>query len=153
MTGRLGIDFVVARRNGTWAPYAIEMNLREGGTSHPYGTLWLLTGGSLDEAKTTYRTPSGRAKHYFATDRLRHPAYRGIALHDFLGAATTAGLDWDPNSQTGAVFHLLRCLEEEGRIGVTAIGDSPDQARQLYGAVAKVLDGLAAERTATAGRH
>jgi len=152
-TGRFGVDFVVARRDGTWVPYAVEMNLREGGTSHPYGTLWLLTDGSLDETKTTFRTPSGRAKHYFATDRLRHSDFRGIALEDFLGAATAAGLDWDPTSQTGAVFHLLRSLEEEGRIGVTAIGDSPGQAHALYVGVARLLDGLAAERAATAGHR
>jgi hypothetical protein len=150
VTGRFGVDFVVARRDGTWVPYAVEMNLREGGTSHPYGSLWLLTDGSLDEAKTTFRTPSGQAKHYFATDRLRHPDFRGIALEDFLGAARAAGLDWDPTSQTGAVFHLLRSLEDEGRIGVTAIGDSPGQAQALYLDVARLLDALAAERAATA---
>jgi hypothetical protein len=147
--GRFGVDFVVVRCGGVWEPYAVDMNLREGGTSHPYGTLSLLTDGSLDAAKTTYRTPSGQEKYYFASDRLRHPDYRGITLRDFLEAATAAAVDWDPNSQTGAVFHLLRSLEEEGRIGVTAIGDSPDQAHGLYRDVGKVLDGLAAEREAT----
>jgi hypothetical protein len=62
VVGRFGIDFVVARREGGWAPYAVEVNLREGGTSHPYGALWLLTDGSLDESKTSFRTPSGQEK-------------------------------------------------------------------------------------------
>jgi len=146
VAGRLGVDFVVARRNGSWAPYAVEINLHEGGTSHPYGTLWLLTDGSLDEEKTTFRAPSGQAKHYFATDRLSDPGYRRIALRDFLAAATASGLDWDSNSQTGAVFHLLCSLEDEGRIGVTAIGDSADQAHQLYLRVVRLLDRLASER-------
>jgi hypothetical protein len=146
VAGRLGVDFVVARRNGSWAPYAVEINLHGGGTSHPYETLWLLTDGSLDEAKTTFRAPSGQAKHYFATDRLSHPGYRRIALRDFLAAATASGLDWDSNSETGAVFHLLRSLEEEGRIGVTAIGDSADQAHQLYLGVVRLLDRLASGR-------
>jgi hypothetical protein len=144
--GRLGVDFVVARRNGSWTPYAVEINLHAGGTSHPYGTLWLLTDGSLDEEKTTFRAPSGRAKHYFATDRLSHPGYRRIALRDLLAAATASGLDWDSNSQTGPVFHLLRSLEDEGRIGVTAIGDSADQAHQLYLRVVRLLDRLASGR-------
>jgi hypothetical protein len=144
VAGRFGIDFVVARRNGAWAPYAVDINLREGGTSHPFETLWLLTDGSLDETETTYRTPSGQAKHYFATDRLSHPSDRRIALGDFLAATTAAGLVWDPDSETGAVFHLLRSLEEEGRIGVTAIGDSPEQAHELYLGVARLLDRLAA---------
>jgi hypothetical protein len=82
----------------------------------------LLTDGSLDEDKTTFRTPSGQAKYYFATDRLGDTDYQGILLSDFLSAAQTAGLGWDPGSQTGAVYHMLRALEEQGGIGVTATG-------------------------------
>jgi hypothetical protein len=122
----------------------VDINLHEGGTAHPYVTLWLLTGGSLDQARTTFRTPAGRTKHYFATDRLSDPAYRGIALRDFLAAAAASGLDWDASHQTGAVFHLLRSLEDEGRIGVTAIGDSADDAHELYLSVVRLLDRLAA---------
>lgn len=56
VVGRFGIDFVDV--TGDWVPNAVEINLREGGTSHPYGALWLLTDGSLDEDKTTFHTPS-----------------------------------------------------------------------------------------------
>jgi hypothetical protein len=100
--GRFGIDFVVARSDGGWGPYAVEINLREGGISHPYGALWLLTDGSLDEDKASFRTPSGQVKYYFATDRLRDPNYRGILLSDFLSATAAAGLTWNPVSRTGA---------------------------------------------------
>ena len=143
VVGRFGIDFVVARRPGGWAPYAVEINLREGGTSHPYVTLWLLTDGSLDEAKTTFTAPSGQAKCYFATDNLGDAAYRGIRVSDFLAASAAAGLDWDPHAQTGAVYHMLRSLRPQGRIGVTAIGDTPDQAHEIYLRVAQLLDELA----------
>src|SRR4029078_11832081 len=34
--GRFALDFVVVRaKNGKWEPYAIEINLRKGGTTHP----------------------------------------------------------------------------------------------------------------------
>src|SRR3954454_23210619 len=59
LVGRVGVDVVVARHDGGWHPYAVEMNLREGGTSHAYETLWLLTGGSLDQATMTFRASSG----------------------------------------------------------------------------------------------
>ena len=147
VVGRFGIDFVVARCDGEWVPNAVEINLREGGTSHPYGALWLLTDGSLDEDKTTFHTPSGQAKYYFATDRLGDPDYRGILLEHFLSAAQASGLGWDPGTQTGAVYHMLRALEPQGRIGVTAIGDSRDQAHEIYLGVATLLDRLAAEKT------
>ena len=147
IVGRFGIDFVVARRDGDWVPHAVEINLREGGTSHPYGALWLLTDGSLDEDKTSFRTPSGQAKYYVATDRLGDPGYRGILLRDFLSAARTAGLGWDPGAQTGAVFHMLRALEEQGAMGVTAIGDSPEQAHEIHLRAAALLDRLAVGTT------
>src|SRR5439155_68345 len=42
--GRFALDFVVVRaKNGTWEPYAIEINLRKGGTTHPFLTLQFLT--------------------------------------------------------------------------------------------------------------
>ena len=147
VVGRFGIDFVVARRDGDWVPNAVEINLREGGTSHPNGALWLLTDGSLDEDKTTFRAPSGQAKHYFATDSLGDPDYQGIRLTDFLSAAKTSGLGWDPGSQTGAVYHMLRARPQQGRIGITAIGDSPEQAHEIYLGAATLLDRLAPKKT------
>ena len=45
--GRFAIDFVVVRSDkGAWQPYAIEVNLRKGGTTHPFLTLQFLTDGT-----------------------------------------------------------------------------------------------------------
>jgi hypothetical protein len=47
--GRFAVDFVTVRDDaGTWTPYAIEINLRKGGTTHPFLTLQFLTDGSYD---------------------------------------------------------------------------------------------------------
>lgn len=141
--GRFGVDFIVARREEGWEAFALEINLREGGTSHPYGALWLLTDGSLDDDKIAYCTPGGRRKFYFATDRLGDRAYAAIGLAEFLAAAGRAGLSWDAASQTGAVFHMLSLFEAQGRLGVTAIADSPEDAQVLYLRVVELLDELA----------
>jgi hypothetical protein len=37
--GRLAIDFVARDDEQRWHPFAIELNLRKGGTTHPYETL------------------------------------------------------------------------------------------------------------------
>ena len=38
--GRFALDFVVKRDDaGDWSAYAIELNLRKGGTTHPFLTL------------------------------------------------------------------------------------------------------------------
>jgi hypothetical protein len=150
--GRFGVDFIVARREDGWEPYAVEINLREGGTSHPYGALWLLTDGALDHDKVTFRAPDGRPKHYFATDRLGDPAYRGITIARLLAAAEAERIGWDRASQTGAVFHMLSLLESDGRLGVTAIADSPDEAQRVYLRVVALLDRLARKPPVAAAR-
>ena len=45
--GRFGVDFVSVRQGDGWRNYAIEINLRKGGTTHPFLMLQFLTGGRL----------------------------------------------------------------------------------------------------------
>jgi hypothetical protein len=50
--GRFAIDYItVERDDGTWDDYAIELNLRKGGTTHPFLTLQFLTDGQYDEGE------------------------------------------------------------------------------------------------------
>ncbi len=49
-------------------------------------------------------------------------------------------LHFDTTRQTGAVFHMLSALGENGRIGFTAVGDSPHDAEEIYARVVRVLD-------------
>ena len=47
--GRFATDFVsVQQPDGSWNHQAIEVNLRKGGTTHPFLTLKFLTGGEYD---------------------------------------------------------------------------------------------------------
>ena len=47
--GRFALDFVTVRNDaGEWDTYAIEINLRKGGTTHPFLTLQFLTDGTYD---------------------------------------------------------------------------------------------------------
>ena len=58
--GRFAVDFVVVRSgDGTWTPYAIELNLRKGGTTHPFLTLQFLTDGRYDADRAVFLTPTG----------------------------------------------------------------------------------------------
>ena len=46
VVGRYGLDFVTVRdAGGPWRSYAVETNLRCGGTTHPFMTLQILTDG------------------------------------------------------------------------------------------------------------
>lgn len=143
VVGRFGVDFVVARHHdGILRAYAVEVNLREGGTSHPWGTLWLLSGGRFDPGPGTYVTARG-PRSYFATDHVEDPAHQAIPLPALLEATRQAGLDYDPARAGGVVFHMLRSLQREGRVSAVAIGGSAEEANQRYLRLTSLMDQLA----------
>jgi hypothetical protein len=110
----------------------VEINLREGGTSHPFGTLYLLTGGSCDPSGAHFTTARGEPRCYVASDHLEHPNACGVGIAQFLAAADAAGLRWDHEAQTGVVWDMLATLVPLGRVGVTAIGADRAQAQDLF---------------------
>jgi hypothetical protein len=131
--GRFAIDFVVVRdESGAWSAYAIEINLRKGGTTHPFLTLQFLTDGSYDGASGQFLTRGGDRKHLVATDHLEADELRAMSVDDLFDAVARHGLHFDQSSQTGVVFHMISSLSECGRVGMTAVGDSPDHAMALY---------------------
>lgn len=138
--GRFAIDFVVARTDhDRWQPFAIELNLRQGGTTHPYQTLAHLAGGTYDADSATFTTPIGRRKHYVATDHLEAPGLRALGRDGVLALARRRDLRFDRTRGAGTVFHMLSSLDELGRAGFTAIGDSPEEADWLYEHVRSTL--------------
>jgi PGM1 C-terminal domain len=131
--GRFAIDFVVVRdEDGTWDVYAIEINLRKGGTTHPYLTLEFLTDGRYEPASATFVAPSGRDKFLVASDHLESPLLRGLMHEDLFDVIVRDGLHFDQARQRGVVFHMMSALTELGRIGVTAVGDTPEEAEEIY---------------------
>jgi PGM1 C-terminal domain/ATP-grasp domain len=139
--GRFAIDFVVVRSDKeAWQPYAIEVNLRKGGTTHPFLTLQFLTDGSYDPDRAVFLTPGGHVKHFVATDHLESPAYRAFSPDDLFDIAVRHGLHFDQTRETGVVFHMLASLAENGRIGLVAIGDSAAEAEALCRQTQSVLD-------------
>lgn len=131
--GRFAIDFVVVKDDGgAWSAYAIELNLRKGGTTHPFLTLQFLTDGSYDGASGRFLSRQGVEKHLVATDHLEADDLRALSVDDLFDAVARHGLHFDQSSQTGVVFHMISSLTEAGRVGMTAVGNSPEQAMALY---------------------
>ncbi|HEY5848301.1 MAG TPA: peptide ligase PGM1-related protein, partial [Microlunatus sp.] len=131
--GRFAIDFVVVKdQSGSWSAYAIELNLRRGGTTHPFLTLQFLTDGHYDGASGRFLTAEGREKHLVATDHLESDELRALSVDDLFDAVARHGLHFDQSRQTGVVFHMISSLSECGRVGMTAVGDTPDDAMRLY---------------------
>jgi hypothetical protein len=138
--GRFAIDFISVRRGGRWEHNAIEINLRKGGTTHPYLILRFLTDGTYDPEDGTYCTPTAKPCYYYASDNLQSPAYKGLTPDDLVDIAVNNGLHFDGASQQGVVFHLIGALSQYGKLGTVCIGDSHESARKFYRDTVAVLD-------------
>jgi len=142
VVSRFGVDFLVYRdsADAPWKTTALEINLRMGGTTHPYLALQFLTGGSLDPSSGLFLSPSGQAKYYKATDNLYSPRYRGLLPEDLVDLLTVNKLHYSHGSESGVLFHLIGALSEFGKLGLTAIANSPGQVDELYAHTLEVLD-------------
>jgi hypothetical protein len=138
--GRCAVDFVAVRQGDAWQPYALEINLRSGGTTHPFFVLQSLTDGVYDPLAGEYRTRMGDLKRYAATDHLEGPGYAALTPDDLLDLVAERGVGWDGERETGVALHLVSALAAAGRIGLTAIGDTLDDARAAYYAAKAAID-------------
>lgn len=150
--GRFAVDFIAVRGDdGAWHCYAIEINLRKGGTTHPFLTLQFLTTGRYDAEAGAFVTPAGDRKCYVASDHVESPVYRALSPEDLFDIAVRYGLHFNHTTQTGVVFHMLASLSERGHIGMTVIHDSPGEVDALHARVLEVLDREAAQAAADQG--
>ena len=137
---RFGVDFLTIRRAGKWETTAIEINLRKGGTTHPFLMLQFLTDGVYEPDTGRYRTPNGQSCYYHATDNLSDPAYRGLTPDHLIDIAVNHDLHYDAARQEGVTFHLMGALEEYGKLGTMCIGRSPAVAERYFRDTVTVLN-------------
>jgi hypothetical protein len=138
---RFSLDFIAVRQpDQSWELQAIEINLRKGGTTHPFMTLKLLTHGRYDLTTGLFYNYQGQAKYYIATDNLQSDPYQGLLPSDLMDMIARHSLHFNSTTQTGTVFHLIGCLSEFGKLGLTSIGNSPQEAEAIYNGIIQILD-------------
>jgi pheganomycin biosynthesis PGM1-like protein len=139
--GRFALDFVTVRNEqNAWDIYAIEINLRKGGTTHPFLTLQFLTDGTYDPERGVFTTPRGEPKCFVATDHLQSPLYRVFTHHDLFDLVACQGLHFDQARQQGVVFHMMNALGEEGMVGLTSVANTHEEADAMYARTVEALD-------------
>ena len=139
--GRIAVDFAVASsRTGHASVNALEINLRKGGTTHPYSVLRNLVPGRYDaEAGAWIADADGKPRWYRATDNLVDLAWLGVPPGDVIAAVDSAGLTFDASRGSGVVLHMLSALAIDGRFGLTAIGRTSEEAEDLYEQAARAV--------------
>ena len=145
--GRMGVDFVVAGDGaGGWECFALEINLRNGGTTHPFAVLRNLVPGTYDvDSGRWLAETDGSSRAYRATDNMVDIAWLGRAPSAVIAAVSDAGLHFDHATGTGVVLHMLSGLAIDGRFGLTAIGRDVEHADWLLEATREAVDRI--ERT------
>ncbi len=152
--GRVGVDFMARQdTSGDWDLFALEINLRKGGTTHPFTTLEQLVPGYYDPLAARYLLPDGASRYYWSTDNLLDPSWLRTPPRRVIDAVRRAGAEFDMSSGTGVVLHMLTGLAIDGRFGLTAIGLTPDHASAVYeSVVAELREALGRPAAATASQ-
>jgi PGM1 C-terminal domain len=138
--GRFGIDFISVKDGDAWRHLAIEVNLRKGGTTHPFLMLQFLTDGRYDADTGKFLTPTSQPCCYYASDNLESKRYRGLTPYDLVDIAVVNGLHFHAATGEGVVFHLIGALSEFGKLGVVCIAQTHERADSLYRKTVHVLD-------------
>ncbi|MFZ1798560.1 MAG: peptide ligase PGM1-related protein [Chitinophagaceae bacterium] len=130
--GRFSIDFISVQKEGKWIHYAIEINLRKGGTTHPYLMLQFLTNGHYDHENGMYFTANGQPRYYVCSDNFQSTLYQGLTPYDLIDIATCNDLLYNGTSQEGVMFHMISALSQYGKMGLVCIGSSMKRAKEFY---------------------
>ena len=138
--GRFGIDFVSVKEADGWRHLAIEINLRKGGTTHPFQMLQFLTDGQYDALTGRFLTPTGGARCYYASDNIESPNYRGLSPDDLIDITAANNLHFHAATAEGVAFHLIGALSQFGKLGVVCIGADQTRADALFKRTIDVLE-------------
>lgn len=138
--GRFSIDFISVKERDSWKHYAIEINLRKGGTTHPYLMLQFLTDGHYDASTGKFFTATGQERFYFTTDNVISDSFKGLSPADLIDIAIEHNLLYDGTTQEGVMFHMISALSQYGKVGVVCIGRSPEAAKEFFAKTLEILE-------------
>jgi hypothetical protein len=138
--GRFSIDFLSVKEGNQWKHYAVEINLRKGGTTHPYLMLEFLTGGTYNAGNGDFEMHDKKKRYYFASDNFRSEKCKGLTAHDLIDIAISNDLHYNSTKEEGVMFHLVGALSQYGKLGIVCIADSPEKATAFYKRTVDVLE-------------
>jgi PGM1 C-terminal domain/ATP-grasp domain len=130
VVGNFGIDFFALDDGQRTRVSLCEINLRMGGTTHPYWMVRLATGAKWDPAAGQLAV-DGRRLFYTATDNLKSARLVGSDPGKVIEAIASRGLALEPGGDAGVALHLLGTLHDHGKMGMTCVAGSAEEADEL----------------------
>ena len=132
MIGHFGIDFIAMKNKQEDKPkvYPIEINLRKGGTTHPFRIAYYLTRSKynkLDGILYNGKTPI----YYISRDFIVDEKYKKFEPNELIELVQNSKINFNKNTKKGVLVFMSGTIREYGRFGAICIGHSPEDA-QIY---------------------
>ena len=143
VVGPFALDFSVLPADGDTADrsraeiYLSEINLRLGGTTHPFGMARMVTGARADAA-TGLHTDDGE-RVYISSDNLKEAGLIGVTPGEIIAMVDDAGLAFDPSTRTGVTLHLLGAVTRYGKLGAVCVARSHADAERMLSDLTALL--------------
>lgn len=123
-----GVDFL----NVDGVRYALEINLRQGGTTHLRAQAMISTGATFDPKSGNFLDEYGKNMFYAGTDGFKDWRLKKLPVFSLLEHFEDCGLKFRRSTRTGVMFHLLDSMNRSGTLGFTAVAGSRGEARALF---------------------
>lgn len=133
--GSFGVDFIALPDGQVLMS---EINLRLGGTTHPFLMARFVTEGAYDVATGELMVGDER-RVYVGTDNIKSERLVGKTPGELIAAVKAAGLAFDPSSATGATLHLLGATPRHGKLGAVCIEKDLASARRSYESLLRAI--------------
>lgn len=139
--GPVSVDYLVVEENGkTPSIYAIEINIRQGGTTHPFQTASRILSASYNQETGSLEDANGHHRVYSSYDNLVLNGKHGRDIQALRDLLKDHGLIFNKKSKSGFVFHMVSALEEFGKCGYTLVARDQRQRATLEGKLFKLLE-------------
>ncbi len=139
--GIIGLDFLTIESIDGYEAYLIEINLRKGGTTHPFWT----AKAALHNAKTCQKSgmfliAEKERRMYHSNDNIIiQDLEKTRSLSELFRLLEGSGLLFSDKTQKGAIFHMANSYEPIGKIGAVFIGETDDEIKILEKAVLNLI--------------
>lgn len=133
MIGQFGIDFVAVKNKPEDKPkiYPIEINLRKGGTTHPFRIAYYLTRSKYN--KNDGLLYNGKVPvYYISRDFIVDEKYKKIEPNELINLVKNSAITFNKNTNQGVLVFMSGTIREHGRFGAICIGHTPEVADQYF---------------------
>jgi hypothetical protein len=138
--GPFSVDFLITSDETTTRIFVIEINIRQGGTTHPYQTARLLTESTYCSDKGILVDRDGSNVYYRSNDNVLEEALKGSKVESFLDYMSSNDVTYNKHNGEGVVFHLLGAMPSSGKLGYTSIAKNPVKAQHNSDKVLELIN-------------